>query len=126
MKNLIRLSAILLFACSAEAQDLQRAQTKYWTRSNIVLISADAIAKSADMAFTMRNSGLPHFQEHDALARPLVHSGPALAGATEGLLFATEVFTAYELHKHGHGKMANVVPLLGTGGNAIGVATSSR
>jgi hypothetical protein len=133
VKDLIRLSAVLLLVSLslslslslAEAQDLREAHT-YWSTSNITLIAADAVAKSADMAFTMRNSGLRDFQEHDPLARPFVHSGPVLAGAAQGLLFASEVFTSYELDKHGHHKMAKFILLMGAGGNAIGIATSTR
>jgi hypothetical protein len=125
--NLIRLATILLLlSLAAAAQDLAEAPSTYWTKTNIGLIAADAAAKSVDMAFTMRNYGLPGFEEHDPLARPFVHSGPVLAGVAQGLLFATEVFTSYELHRHGHRKMEKVVLMLGIGGNTAGIATSTR
>lgn len=100
--------------------------TNYWTKPNIALIALDALAKSADEAFTMRNAGRTDFQEHDPLARPFVMHGRAIAGASEGLLFAGEVFTSYELHKHGHPRLAKTLLLFGIAGNTMGVATSDR
>ena len=127
MTNLIRLAIILLLlSLAAAAQDLPTAPSPYLTKTNIGLITADAAAKSVDMAFTMRNYELPDFREHDPLASPFVHSGPAFAGIAQGLLFATEVFVSYELHKRGHRKMGKVVLLLGIGGNTAGIATSTR
>lgn len=127
MSNLIRLPLILvLVSLAAAAQDLPEARSPYWTKTSIALIAADALAKSADMAFTMRNAGRPNFQEHDPLASPFVHSGPVLAGTSQGLLFASEVFASYELHKHGHRKMSRILLMVGAGGNALGIATSTR
>ena len=127
MTNLIRLATILLLmSLAAVAQDLPEAPSPYWTKTNVSLIVADAAAKATDMAFTMRNYGRPGFQEHDPLARPFVDSGPVLAGVAQGMLFATEVFTSYELHRHGHRKMEKFVLMLGIGGNTVGIATSTR
>ncbi|HZC22739.1 MAG TPA: hypothetical protein VE866_05315 [Candidatus Binatia bacterium] len=100
--------------------------SRYWTKTNTALVATDALAKSLDMMFTMRNAGKPNFQEHDPLARPFVTHGRAIAGVGQGLLFAGEVFSSYELNKHGHRKLAKVVLLLGIGGNTAGVATSVR
>lgn len=127
MTNLIRLPFILLLlSLPASAQDFPEAFSSYWTKTNIALIAADAAVKSADMAFTMRNYERPGFQEHDPLARPFVHSGPVLAGVAQGALFATEIFTSYELHKHGHRKMEKFVLMLAVGGHSAGIATSTR
>ena len=127
MTDLIRLSIILLLlSLPAVAQDFPETPSSYWTKTNLALVAADAAAKSVDMAFTMRNYGQPNFQEHDPLARPFVHSGPVLAGAAQGALFATEVFTSYEMHKHGHRKMEKIVLMLGVGGNTAGIAGSKR
>ncbi len=126
MTNLIRLAIILLLlSLPALGQDLPEAPL-YWTKTSIGLIAADAAAKATDMAFTMRNYELPGFQERDPLARPFVHSGPVLAGFAQGMLFATEVFTSYELHRHGHRRMEKLVLMLGIGGNTAGIATSTR
>jgi hypothetical protein len=125
--NLIRLAIILLsLSLPSVSQESPNPPSSYWTKVNVSLIAADAAAKSVDMAFTMRNYGLPGFQEHDPLARPFVHSGPVLAGVAQGMLFATEIFTSYELHKHGHRKMEKIVLMLGIGGNTAGIATSKR
>ncbi len=127
MTNLIRLAIILLLlSLPAVAQDFFEASSSYWTKTNVALIAADATAKSVDMAFTMHNYGLPGFQEHDPLARPFVHSGPVIAGVAQGMLFATEIFTSYELHRHGHRKMEKIVLMVGIGGNTAGIATSTR
>lgn len=127
MSNLIGLPLVLLFvSLTAAAQNLPEGRSPYWTKRSIALIAADALAKSADMAFTMRNAGRPNFQEHDPLASPFVHSGPVLAGASQGLLFASEVFASYELHKHGHPKMSRILLMVGTSGNSLGIATSTR
>lgn len=101
-------------------------RSRYWTASNAALVATDAVAKSGDMMFTMRNAGRPNFQEHDPLARPFVTHGRAIAGVSEGLMFAGEVFVSYQLHKHGHHKLAKVVLMLGIGGNTTGMATSAR
>ena len=100
--------------------------SRYWTKTNTALVVSDALAKSVDMMFTMRNAGKPNFQEHDPLARPFVTHGRAIAGVAQGFLFAGEVFASYELHKHGHRKLAKVLLLLGIGGNTAGIATSVR
>lgn len=127
MSNLIRLPLILLLVSfPAAAQDLPESPTPYWTKPTIALVSLDAAAKSADMAFTMRNYSRPYFQEYDPMARPFVHSGPILAGFSQGALFASEVFTSYELNKHGHPKMARALLLIGAGGNITGIACSTR
>jgi hypothetical protein len=102
------------------------ASITYWSKRNITLIAVDAIAKSADEFFTMRNAGRTNFEEHDPLARPFVTHGRAIAGASEGLLFAAEVLTSYKLHRHGHPKIAKAILLLGIGGNTVGIATSNR
>lgn len=101
-------------------------RSPFWTKKNDALIAADALAKSADMFLTMKNAGNPGFVEHDPLGRPFVRSGPVVAGFSQGLLFAGEVFTSYELNKHGHPKMAKIVLLLGIGGNTAGLATSAH
>jgi hypothetical protein len=111
---------------SAVYAPLPGVASTYWSRTNIALVAVDALAKSVDEAFTMRNAGRPNFEEHDPLARPFVTHGRAIAGTSQGLLFAGEVFTSYELHKHGHGKIAKAVLLLGIGGNTVGIATSTR
>lgn len=103
-----------------------RNTSHYWTKTNTALVVSDALAKSLDMTFTMRNAGKPNFQEHDPLARPFVTHGRAIAGLAQGLLFAGEVFSSYELNKHGHRKLAKVLLLLGIGGNTAGIATSVR
>lgn len=99
-------------------------RSPFWTKTNCALITADAAAKSGDMFFTMRNASKSGFVENDPLARPFVKNGPVIAGFSQGLLFAAEVFTSYELHKHGHPKMGKIVLLLGIGGNSAGIATS--
>jgi hypothetical protein len=96
---------------------------RYWTRTNTALVVTDALAKSVDMTFTMRNAGAPNFQEHDPLALPFVTHGRAIAGVGQGLLFAGEIFSSYELNKHGHRNLAKVLLLLGIGGNTAGIAT---
>jgi hypothetical protein len=100
--------------------------SNYLTGANRALIALDAVAKSADELFTMRNAGRMGFEEHDPLARPFVSHGRAIAGVSQGLLFAGEIFTSYELHRHGHAKLAKAVLLLGIGGNTTGIATSDR
>ena len=127
MTDPIRLPIILLLlSFPVIAQDFPEAPQSYWTKTNFSLIAADAAAKSVDMAYTMRNYGRPGFEEHDPLARPFVHSGPLLAGVAQGALFATEVSTSYELHRHGHWKMEKFVMMLGISGNTAGIATSTR
>jgi hypothetical protein len=131
VKNLVTLFflQILLFLIlplSATAQDLPNLKSSYWTTANIALIALDATAKSADMGFTERNAGRANFRENDPLARPFVHSGPILAGVSEGLLFAGEVCASYELFRHRHAHMAKALLLTGIGGNTIGVATSTH
>jgi hypothetical protein len=126
--NLVRKSIILLLLClPAFAEDKPEApSSSYWTKSNIALIAADATAKSIDMAFTMQNSARPGFRENDPLARPFVHSGPVVASVAQSALFAAETFASYELHKHGHTKLAKAVLVLAIGGNTVGIATSTR
>jgi hypothetical protein len=128
MKVLVSFVAVFLMSAPALASDLPDtpSASTYWTKLNISLVTFDAFAKSADELFTMENADHPGFQEHDPLARPFVTHGRAIAGASEGLLFAGEVFTSYELHKHGHPRMAKTVLLLGIGGNTVGIATTSR
>jgi len=133
VSNLIKPSIILLLLClPAVAQDVPQAPqapqapSSYWTKTNIALIAGDATAKSIDMAFTMRNWGRFNFQEHDPLARPFVHSGPVVASAAQGMLFAAETFASYELHRHGHTKMEKAVLMLAIGGNTAGIVTSTR
>lgn len=109
---------------AVQAKSFER--PKYWTKLNITLVSADAIAKSADEWFTMSAAGRPNFRENDPLARPFVTHGRFVAGASQGALFAAEVFTSYELNKHGHPKMAKILLLVGIGGNTAGIATSTR
>jgi hypothetical protein len=125
VKILIPLLVVVFLPLSASPQEAPE-PSNYWTSANIALTSTAAVAASVDMGFTMRNSGRQDFQENDPLARPFVHSGPAVAGASQGLLFATAVFTSYELHRRGHDKMAKFVLLLSIGGHATGIATSSR
>lgn len=136
--KVVVLLIILLVSGAADASDSSgmpsiyeipskhQTHSRYWTVSNTTLVVADAVAKSGDMFFTMQNAARPNFQEHDPLARPFVTHGCVVAGASEGLFFATEVFASYELHKHGHRRMAKVVLLLGAGGNTAGIATSRR
>jgi hypothetical protein len=130
VKKLLNVIAVLLLPGVGLASSLPEAPlpnpASYWTKYNIVLISIDAIAKSADELFTMRNAGRADFEEHDPLARPFVLHGRAIAGTSEGLLFAGEVLTSYELYKHGHSKIAKALLLLGIGGNTAGIATSTR
>jgi len=130
VSNLIKPFLILLLLCSpALAQDgpqAPQAPSSYWTKTNIALIAGDATAKSIDMAFTVRNWERFNFQEHDPLARPFVHSGPVVASAAQGVLFAAETFTSYELHRHGHKKIEKVVLMLAIGGNTAGIVTSTR
>jgi hypothetical protein len=97
-----------------------------WTKENLTLMTMDALAKSGDMWFTMRNAGRPNFVEHDPLGRPFVDHGRAVAGISQGMLFAGEVFVSYELKRHSHPGMARAVMLLGIGGNTAGIATSTR
>jgi len=129
---------VLLICGAAEASDgsgtvsiyeipsSHPSHSRYWTASNTALVVADALAKSSDMFFTMRNAGRPDFQEYDPVARPFVTHGPVIAGASQGLMFAGEVFASYEFHKHGHRRMAKIVLLFGIGGNSAGIATSRR
>ena len=141
MKAAVLLLAIWLICAMAYASDTSgtsgtppiyeipsnhQTHSRYWTVSNTTLVVTDALAKSGDMFFTMKNAARPNFQEHDPLARPFVTHGPVIAGVSEGLFFAGEVFASYELHKHGHRRMAKVVLLLGIGGNTTGIATSRR
>jgi len=126
MKCAVRFVAIFLTCGVAVAANLPDAPSTYWTKPNDVLIAVDAFAKSADMLFTMRNAGCSNFEEHDPLGRPFVSHGRAVAGVSQGLLFAGEVFTSYELNQHGHRRMSKIVLLLGVGGNAAGIATSTR
>jgi hypothetical protein len=130
MKALVSLAAVLLISGlmsgTAMASDLSDAPSAYLTKLNITLVTVDALAKSADELFTMQNAARPGFQEHDPLARPFVTHGRAIAGTSEGLLFAGEVFTSYELHKHGHRRLAKAVLLLGIGSNTAGIATTTR
>ena len=137
MKVAVPLLTVLLISGVAAASDTSgtrsiygipsnQTHSRYWTASNTALIVTDALAKSGDMLFTMRNAARPDFQEHDPLARPFVTHGPVIAGASQGLMFAGEVFASYELHKHGHRRMAKILLLLGIGGNTAGIATSRR
>ena len=138
MKVAVFLLTVLLICGIADASDtsgttsidqepsIRQTHSRYWTASNTTLVLSDALAKSGDMFFTMQNAARPHFQEHDPLARPFVTHGPVIAGVSEGLFFAGEIFASYELHKHGHRRIAKVVLLLGIGGNSAGIATSRR
>lgn len=139
MKALYACVVILVFLQTALAADITPVEPdapavhsklserpKYWTKLNIALVSADAAAKSMDEWYTMRDASLPDFHENDPLARPFVTHGRFIAGASQGVLFAAEVFTSYELNKHGHPKMAKILLLVGIGGNTAGVATSSH
>jgi hypothetical protein len=92
----------------------------------ISLVALDALAKSADMMNTMKNTSYANFQEYDPLGRPFVQHGRAIAGASQGLLFAGEVFVSYELKRHNRPKMAHTVLLLGIGGNTAGIVSSKH
>ncbi|HVI09435.1 MAG TPA: hypothetical protein VND65_14195 [Candidatus Binatia bacterium] len=143
MKNLFRLSAILLLPMAASAGEPPEAPSpqpaafvseipttpkpaRFWTPINLALVSADGFLKSYDMWSTMRNASRPNFVEHDPIARPFVHSGPVVAGLSQGALFATEVFTSYLLNKRGHRTMAKSLLLFAIGGNSAGIATSTH
>jgi hypothetical protein len=131
-KKLLRVIVVLLMpgmgAASSppDAPLPEVASSSFWSKPNIALIAADALAKSGDEFFTMWNAGRPDFYERDPLARPFVMHGRAIAGVSQGLLFAGEVFTSYELHKHGHPRIAKALLLLGISGNTTGIATSDR
>src|SRR5215467_2947343 len=138
MKALIGLLAVLMISGIAGASEnsgsasiteipaVQNISPPYWTKTNTALVVTDAVAKSVDMTFTMRNAAGARFQENDPLARPFVTHGRAIAGVSQGLLFAGEVFASYELNKHGHRNLAKVLLLLGIGGNTAGIITSVR
>lgn len=126
MKYPAILAAVLLFSNIAMASDRPAVPSRYWTTENAGLVTLDAIAKSADMFFTMRNAARAKFQEHDPLARPFVTHGPACAGALQGLLFAAEVFTSYKLTRHGHPKVGKALLIVGIGGNSAGIVSSTR
>ena len=103
-----------------------QARPHFWTPMTATLVAADAFVKSYDMWSTMWNAGRYKFVERDPLARPFVHSGPVVAGGSQAVVFAAELFTSYELHKHGHPKLARGIFLIGIGGNVVGIATSTH
>ena len=138
MKNFFRSAAVLLFSTLAFAGDppalpvvhsasvpVSMNKPRYWTRENSLLVAADAAAKSADMFFTMRNAGRYDFVEHDPLARPFVTHGRTFAGLSQGALFSTDVFLSYQLHKHGHRRLAKAVLLIGSTLNTTGGIASA-
>jgi hypothetical protein len=102
------------------------APSAYWTRMTISLVALDALAKSADMMNTMKNTDHPNFQEYDPLGRPFVEHGRAIAGVSQSLLFAGEVFVSYELKRHNRPRMAHAILLLGIGGNTAGIVSSKH
>jgi hypothetical protein len=131
-KKLLNLFAVLLMSGTGAASSPpdaplpNAASSTFWSMPNIALVTFDALAKSGDEFFTMWNASRAEFKERDPLARPFVTHGRAIAGTSEGLLFAGEVLASYELHKCGHPKLAKALLLLGIGGNTTGIVTSDR
>jgi len=134
VKNFVRLIAVLSFSVLAFAGDppaspitrsIPMPKPRYWTRANSMLVAADAAAKSVDMFFTMRNAGRYDFAEHDPLARPFVTHGRTLAGFSQGTLFSADVLLSYQLHKHGHRRLAKALLVFGSALNTTGAITSA-
>jgi hypothetical protein len=136
VKNFFGLVAVFLLSTLAFAGDppalpitrsvpVPPIKPRYWTRENALLIAADAAAKSSDMFFTMRNAGRYDFIEHDPLARPFVTHGRAVAGLSQGALFSSDVFMSYQLHKHGHPRLAKAVFIFGSSLNTTGAVISA-
>jgi len=131
VKNLVRLLGIILLASNGVGQsasmfpEAPEPQPKFWTRGEILLATADAAAKSADMVFTMQNARGYDFVENDPVGRPFVTHGRAIAGVSQGALFLTDVFLSYQFHKHGHPRLAKAVLICGFGLNSAGASGSA-
>ncbi len=79
------------------------------------LFIADAVATSADFAFTHRLTTEPIFIENDPLARPFVTHGTPLQVAFFAAKFAVFETTAWQLRKHHHTKLAASVQAFSIG-----------
>jgi hypothetical protein len=144
-------SAVILtwiaLVVAARCQEQPFMTKPFLTKTTSALILADAGAKLADFHYSMRASRItyttacgdipakgytcwttsvytPH--EEDPIARPFINHGPVRAGVYFAGIFALDTFGAYELHRHGHNRMAQGVLLIGIGENTEGAAFSSR
>jgi len=125
MKSIFKLFAILLF-CIAQGHggQLPDAPSKFWTRSNAVLVAADAAAKAQDGYRTNANLSIGG-RETDAVARPFVTHGTPLRASFFAGCFALDAFAAYELTKHHHPKLATAVLLGGITYSTSGAVAST-
>lgn len=115
---------------------------RFWTTETQYELAADAGAKAADFYYTMAVASehstvcetIPtkgyvcttqRFVETNPIARPFVTRGRAAAAGYFAGLFAIDTFAAYELHKHGHPKLARALLLFGIADNGGAAAFSA-
>ena len=98
--------------------------SRFWTRSMILLVAVDGAAKTADSFATRENiagGGL----EYNPLARPFVHTTAVQVVATAAL-FGAEIAGAYFLHKRDHNNAGRGLLIAGAVANGLGAASSFR
>jgi hypothetical protein len=118
---IVVMTVVVVVTATAHCQE----PPKFLTKQAAGLLVLDAAAKSMDAYYTRRNVVLDRGVEHDPLIRPFAHSLPATVGWAGGF-YALDIFTAYELHKHGHDRWAKVALSVGFTTSAMGAAQSGR
>ena len=98
--------------------------SRFWTRSTIVLVAVDGAAKTAD-SFATRENIAGGGVEYNPLARPFVHTTAVQVVATAAL-FGAEIAGAYLLHKRGHNNAGRGVLIVGAVVNGLGAANSFK
>ncbi len=109
----LRLIAVLILTASAFGQAAPTAKESPVVMRTLFI--ADAVATSADFAFTHRLSTEPVWHENDPLARPFVTHGTPLQVAFFAAKFAVFETTAWQLRKHHHTKLAASVQAFSIG-----------
>lgn len=111
-----RLLLVLVLLGTSVAQDHPR----FWTKKKVLLFTGLAAAMAYDGYTTQRTLNGPyHGWEKNPLARPFVNLGWGGQAGCSGVVFAGTVWTSYLLHKHGHPRLAWVLPLSLTGTSTL-------
>jgi hypothetical protein len=125
MKCLDKLLLILalLLACKTGVFGQDTPHSSVTVKS---LFIADAIATSADFAFTHRASTEPVWHENDPIARPFVTHGTPLQAAFFATKFLVFEGAAWQLRKHNHRRLAVAVQILSVGLSTDGAIQSAK
>jgi hypothetical protein len=96
----------VLVAATAQAQDIPNAPSR---KVDFALFAYDATARALDVTSTQ------HFLRvggHEKELPPVISNHPAVMSLFEASVIVVEVYGAHELRKHGHPKLARLVPLI--------------